>query len=62
MRKLKIKANPRGRIRDWRDSLRKIEKLRKKVSIEVACVEVGVAFSTYYEWRNRLAAEKKLKA
>lgn len=57
----KLKVNPRGPIRDWKDKLKRIDKLRKKVSLEVACVEEGIAYSTYHEWRKRARAEAPAK-
>ena len=55
---MKVTPNPRGPIRDWRKKFRQIEALRKKCSLEVACVKVGIAYSTYHEWKKRLANEK----
>lgn len=56
----KNKPNPRGPVRNWKELFRKVESLRKGkdgLSLEAACVEVGIAYSTYHDWKRRLAAE-----
>jgi hypothetical protein len=55
----KLKPNPRGPVRNWKEIFRKIESLRKKdgLSLEAACAESGIAYSTYHDWKKRLAKE-----
>jgi hypothetical protein len=50
---MKLKKNPRARVGNWRDLYEKVNKLREKHSIEYACVAVGIAISTYYQWKRR---------
>jgi len=34
--------------------MRKVEARRKEgLSLEVACAEIGIAYSTYHEWKKR---------
>jgi hypothetical protein len=55
----KNKPNPRGPVHNWKELYRKVEQLRRKdrLSLEAACVEVGIAYSTYHDWKRRLAKE-----
>lgn len=53
--------SPRARVSNWREVLNRIEALRKKegFSLEAACVKVGVAYSTYYQWKRRAERGKQ---
>lgn len=56
MQGLRLKPNPRGPLRNWREMYDLIERLRAEgLSLEVACVEVGVSYSTYHRWKKKIA-------
>lgn len=38
--------------------VQKIEKLRLKMNVDEACKKVGLSTPTYYDHRNRIAAER----
>lgn len=55
---MRVKLNPRRPMANWRDLFQKIERSRAEgYSLEASCVRVGIAYSTYHEWKRRLAKE-----
>lgn len=51
---MKHYENPRAKVKDWRDKLKKVQKLHAKgKSIQLACSEVGIAISTFHVWKKR---------
>ena len=59
--KLTVAPNPRVKVKNWRELLAKVESTRisKNASIEAACMHVGIAYTTYFEWKRRLTATAK---
>lgn len=54
---MKVKRSPRAKVKNWVSLFNKVQKFREKGdSLEVACVRVGIAYSTYHLWKRRLEA------
>ena len=59
-----IRKSVRGRVRNWEDIYKWIERQRADygVNLEYACVEAGIAYSTYHCWKKRLRCRIKTKS
>jgi transposase-like protein len=52
--------NPQGAVKNWKEVYRAVQDRRKAgLSVSAACTTIGIAPSTFFVWKKRVARKKK---